>query len=147
MPLIRHGAPLASPAYTTTNMMQAGNRKAHCSQSGIRQIWTTVSVLLAGEQAQTQGEKRMEPEATTVILEETDIQELASHLRGTLLHPGDEGYDQARQVHNGMIDRHPALIVRSRDVADVIAAVNFARDHRLILAVRGGGHSGPGLGT
>jgi FAD/FMN-containing dehydrogenase len=89
----------------------------------------------------------MEREATTVTLEETDIQELASHLRGTLIHPGDEGYDQARQVHNGMIDRHPALIVRSRDVADVIAAVNFARDHRLILAVRGGGHSGPGLGT
>jgi FAD/FMN-containing dehydrogenase len=85
-----------------------------------------------------------EPSAT---LEEAAIQELASHLRGTLLRPGDDGYEQARQVHNGMIDRHPPLIARCRDVADVMAAVNFARDQQLTLAVRGGGHNGPGLGT
>jgi FAD/FMN-containing dehydrogenase len=89
----------------------------------------------------------MEQQHTPVALEETAVQELASHLRGTLLRPGDAGYEQARQVYNAMINKHPALIARCVDVADVIAAVNFARDHQLTLAVRGGGHSGPGLGT
>jgi FAD/FMN-containing dehydrogenase len=84
---------------------------------------------------------------TTVTLEETAIQELASHLRGSLLRPSDAGYEQARQVYNAMINKHPALIARCVDVADVIAAVNFARDHQVTLAVRGGGHNGPGLGT
>ena|SRR5215472_17543015 len=82
-----------------------------------------------------------------VALAETAVQELATCLRGALLHPGDVGYEQVRQVYNGMIDRHPALIVRCVDVADVIAAVNFAREHQLPLAVRGGGHNGPSLGT
>jgi FAD/FMN-containing dehydrogenase len=89
----------------------------------------------------------MKQENTTGALEETAVQELAAHLRGALLRPGDAGYEKARQVYNVMINKHPALIARGKDVADVIAAVNFARDHRLMLAVRGGGHSGPGLGT
>ena len=80
-------------------------------------------------------------------MEEPAIQELAAQLRGTLLRPGDAGYEQACKVYNGMIDKHPALIAHCVDVADVIAAVNFAREHKLTLAVRGGGHSGPGLGT
>lgn len=83
----------------------------------------------------------------TMVLEETAIQELASHLRGTLLRPSDTDYEEARQVYNGMINKHPALIARCVDAADVIAAVNYARDHQLTLAVRGGGHNGPGLGT
>jgi FAD/FMN-containing dehydrogenase len=82
-----------------------------------------------------------------VTLDETAVQAFASRMRGTLLHRGDAGYEQARQVYNGMIDKHPALIARCMDVADVIAAVNFAREQNLTLAVRGGGHSGPGLGT
>ncbi len=89
----------------------------------------------------------IEQQHTPVTLEETVVQELASHLRGILIRPGDAGYEQACQVYNGMINRHPALIARCVDVADVIAAVNFARDQRLTLAVRGGGHNGPGLGT
>ncbi len=89
----------------------------------------------------------LEQQHIPVTLEETVVQELVSHLRGALLRPGDAGYEQACQVYNGMIDRHPALIARCVDVADVIAAVNFARDQQLMLAVRGGGHSGPGLGT
>ena len=75
------------------------------------------------------------------------IQNLGAQLRGTLLRPGDAGYEQACKVYNGMIDKRPALIARCVDVADVIAAVNFAREHTMTLAVRGGGHSGPGLGT
>ncbi len=89
----------------------------------------------------------MEQQNTTVTLEETGVQDLASHLRGSLLRPSDAGYEQACRVYNGMIEKRPALIVRVKDVADVIAGVNFAREHGLTLAVRGGGHSGPGLGT
>ncbi len=86
-------------------------------------------------------------ENPTHVLEDSAIQELAASLRGAVLRPGDAGYEQAIHIYNGMIDRHPALIARCVDVADVIAAVNFAREHELTLAVRGGGHSGPGLGT
>jgi FAD/FMN-containing dehydrogenase len=72
---------------------------------------------------------------------------LAGVLRGELIAPGDEGYDEARSVHNGMIDRRPAAIARCANVADVIATVNFAREEGLDLSVRGGGHSVPGFGT
>ncbi|GAB3232847.1 FAD-binding oxidoreductase [Hymenobacter seoulensis] len=67
-------------------------------------------------------------------------------VRGQILRPHDAQYDAARQVYNGMIDKHPALIVRCADVADVIAAVNYARTEHLLLAIKGGGHSGAGLG-
>src|SRR5512142_1578793 len=75
-----------------------------------------------------------------------NVQAFQSQLRGKLLQPGDAEYEQARQVYNAMIDRHPAWIARCVDAADVIASVNFARENRVTLAVRGGGHSGPGLG-
>ena len=68
-------------------------------------------------------------------------------LRGQLTRPEDPDYEAARRVYNGMIDRYPRLISRCADVADVIAAVNFARDNELLLAIRGGAHNGPGLGT
>ena len=61
--------------------------------------------------------------------------------RGRLLAPHDDGYDEARVVHNGLIDRRPGLIVRCSGTADVIDAVNLARERRLLTAVRGGGHS------
>ena len=80
-------------------------------------------------------------------LSDVAVQELGGLLRGELIRPGADGYEAARKVYNGMIDRRPALIARCADVADVVAAVNFARTHELTLAVRGGGHNGPGLGT
>ncbi len=89
----------------------------------------------------------MEQQTTPVALKETALQELVSRMRGELLRPSDAGYEQAIRVYNGMIEKRPALVARCVDVADVIAAVNFAREHELTLAVRGGGHSGPGLGT
>src|SRR6188474_1291648 len=68
-------------------------------------------------------------------------------LRGRLIQPGDLDYDGARALYNGMIDKRPRLIARCVDTADVITAVNFARDQRLLVAIRGGGHNGPGLGS
>src|SRR5437899_6761725 len=73
--------------------------------------------------------------------------DLAESLRGDLLGPDHEAYEEARQVYNGMIDRRPRLIARCVDVADVIAAVNFARDNEILLSVRGGGHNAGGLGV
>jgi hypothetical protein len=82
-----------------------------------------------------------------VMLNEKAVEGLRAQLRGEIIQPGDEGYDEARKVYNGMIDKHPALIARCADVADVIYAVNFGRENDLTVAVRGGGHNGPGLGV
>lgn len=80
-------------------------------------------------------------------LAEADTRQFGERLRGTLIEPGHPDYDEARRVYNGMIDRHPRLIARCADIADVISAVNFAREHGLVVAVRGGGHNAAGLGT
>lgn len=73
--------------------------------------------------------------------------ELRGVVRGEVVSPGDDGYDEARKVHNGMIDRRPAVIVRAAHAGDVMQTVRYARDNNLALSVRGGGHSGPGFGT
>src|SRR5919198_6081615 len=70
---------------------------------------------------------------------------LEASFRGELVRPGDAGYDEHRKVWNGSIDRSPALIARCAGVADVRAAIGFARESGLPVAVRGGGHSFPGL--
>ena len=75
------------------------------------------------------------------IIESAAVQSFADGLRGRLVQPGDGGYDEARRVWNGMIDRRPALIARCAGPADVMAAVRFARDHRLLVSVKGGGHN------
>jgi FAD/FMN-containing dehydrogenase len=75
------------------------------------------------------------------------LAQLQSQLRGRSFQPGDPGYDEARAVYNGMIDKRPALVVQCHDIADVIAGVNAARTAGIDLAVRGGGHNGAGLGT
>src|SRR3954469_2982383 len=73
--------------------------------------------------------------------------EFRATFRGELIEPGDPGYDDARAVYNGMIDRQPRVIARCMDAADVIAAVNLARDSGTLLTVRGGGHNAGGLGV
>ena len=75
------------------------------------------------------------------------VDQFRSMLRGELIQPGDAAYEEARKVHNAMIDRRPRLIARCADVADVISAVNFARENDLVLSVRGGGHGVPGFAT
>ena len=81
------------------------------------------------------------------MVEETAIEELKSSLRGPVLQSGDKGYDEARKIWNGMIDKRPALIARCAGAADVVNSVNFARTKSLLIAVRGGGHSFPGHST
>ena len=75
------------------------------------------------------------------------VADLKAQLRGQLIEATDPAYEEARALYNGMIDKRPLAIARCVDVTDVIAAVNFARDNRLPLAIRGGGHNGPGLGS
>src|SRR5918992_1159361 len=78
-------------------------------------------------------------------LEVSAMEALASTLRGELIRPGDQTYNEHRGVWNGSINRHPALIARCAGVADVVEAVRFARSYGLLVAVRSGGHSYPGL--
>jgi FAD/FMN-containing dehydrogenase len=72
---------------------------------------------------------------------------LKQNLRGAVIEPSDPNYEEARALYNGMIDKRPRIIARCADVADVIAAVNFGRDNDLLIAIRGGGHNGPGLAS
>jgi FAD/FMN-containing dehydrogenase len=75
------------------------------------------------------------------------IDQLREQVRAPIITSEDPGYDEARAVHNGMFDRHPRVIIRAEQVADVVAGVAFARDAGLDLSVRGGGHSAPGFGS
>ena len=79
--------------------------------------------------------------AAEPTLDEEAIAALRDQLRGPLLTPDDPGYDEARAVRNGLIDRHPALIARCSGTADVVACVNVARERGLLLSVRGGAHN------
>ena len=82
-----------------------------------------------------------------VTLAKSAVEELRDSLRGALLLPGQPGYDEARRVLNGSIDKHPALVVQPSGPADVRTAVDFARAHGLLLAVKCGGHSYAGKST
>jgi FAD/FMN-containing dehydrogenase len=78
---------------------------------------------------------------------EKTIQTLTGTLRGRLIQKGAADYDAARALYNGMIDKRPRLIARCVDAADVMTAVHFGRNEGLLVAIRGGGHNGPGLGS
>ncbi len=81
------------------------------------------------------------------IINEEKINRLAAKFQGQVIRPGDANYDEVRAVWNGMIDRYPALIARCANTADVVSAVNFARENDMRVAVRGGGHNVAGLAT
>ncbi|CAN5335593.1 FAD-binding oxidoreductase [soil metagenome] len=74
------------------------------------------------------------------------VEELAVKIRGEIILPANAGYEDARKVYNAMINKRPAIILKCADVADVILGVNFGRENNLLVAVRGGGHNGGGLG-
>lgn len=78
---------------------------------------------------------------------EAPYDELKLQLRGGFIRPSDPGYDEARKVYNGMIDRYPAAIAECVDASDVASCVRFAAEHGIDLAVRGGGHNAGGLGV
>jgi FAD/FMN-containing dehydrogenase len=82
-----------------------------------------------------------------ITLEPAAIAALRGRMRGPLLEPGQGGYEESRTVWNAMIDRRPALVARCLGVADVIACVEFAREHELLLCIKGGGHNIAGLAT
>jgi hypothetical protein len=82
-----------------------------------------------------------------IMLSEKTIEKFKTDLRGLLIQPNDEGYEEARKLYNGMIDKRPRLIARCTDVTDIKTAVRFGRENDLLTAIRGGGHNGPGLGS
>jgi FAD/FMN-containing dehydrogenase len=77
----------------------------------------------------------------SMALETERIEAFSETLSGTLLQPEDPFYEEARRVHNGLIDKRPALIARCRGTADVVEAIRFAREAGLEISVRGGGHN------
>src|SRR3974377_362569 len=81
------------------------------------------------------------------MLNSTTIDKFKAGLRGELIQRSDPEHEEARKLYNGMMDKRPLLMARCADVADVLSAVRFAREHDLLTAVRGGGHNGPGLGS
>ena len=85
--------------------------------------------------------------ATSTQLDSESIDQFAASFRGPVIRPGDPDYDHVRKVRNGLIDRFPAVIARCHGTADVVTAVNFARERGLDLSVRGGGHNVAGLAT
>src|SRR5271165_6298957 len=81
------------------------------------------------------------------VMNDEVIAKFAQGLRGPVIGRNHPEYEEARKLYNAMIDKRPLLIARCVDVADVIAVVNFGRDNGLLIAIRGGGHNGPGLAS
>src|SRR5439155_15634717 len=114
-------------------------------------VWMAFAGQVAGRSQDALRTSMEDLRMTTVELKTLDgnqkrvpaevIDGLRAGLRGTLCLPGEPGYDTARTIWNAMIDRRPAAIVRAAGAADVMLAVKMARDHQLLLAVRGGGHN------
>ncbi len=77
----------------------------------------------------------------TETLDAEALEGFVTGVRGSVLQPEDQGYDDARAIWNGLIDRRPALIVQCSGAADVVDAVNFAREQGLLLSIKGGGHN------
>ncbi|MDH3605311.1 MAG: FAD-dependent oxidoreductase, partial [Candidatus Tectomicrobia bacterium] len=84
---------------------------------------------------------------TDIQLDEAVVDTFRANLHGALICPEDATYEQARKVWNGMIDKRPAMVARCTGVADVVAAVNFARTHDLLVAIRCGTHNAAGHAT
>ena len=105
--------------------------------------WRTLLSGPLGPHTTYTGEHLMTATTSLIEIARRDLADLNDSIVG----PGDPDYDAARAVHNGMIDRHPALIVRCGSGDDVGRCIAFARAHEAPIAVRGGGHNGGGLGV
>src|SRR5215469_5079430 len=93
------------------------------------------------------GTKAISGEGAMGVMSKPTISELRDQVRAPVITAGDPGYDEARAVHNGTVNKHPEVVIQAEQVADVVAGVNFARESGRELAIRGGGHSAPGFGT
>jgi FAD/FMN-containing dehydrogenase len=109
------------------------DRRAY-SIANARSIFRAISFSLGGA-------------LTEATMQSETVVELPQNFRARLIQRADSDYDEARKLFNAMIDKRPLMIARCVDVSDVVAAVDFGRKHGLRVAVRGGGHNGPGLGS
>jgi FAD/FMN-containing dehydrogenase len=114
---------------------------AAASVSAVRGAWAVTGTDTVADLAAVTGDGR------EITLKGTDIRDLAARMRGKLLLAGNDGYDRARLVLNPSFDKHPALIAQPTGAADVEAAVKFAREYNLLVAVKCGGHSHSGQST
>src|ERR1039458_10665818 len=124
-------------AHSCSGVTQRRPGRRHRSLA-IQRVVTT-EVMPATENGRTKVDSHLQALSSgTVPVSDSDIGALRGALRGSVLLPGEPGYDAARAIWNAMIDRHPGMIVQALGAADVIRAVNFAREHGVALAVRGG---------
>jgi FAD/FMN-containing dehydrogenase len=119
------------------------NRRQFCRSAAAAGVAATYPWSILAAEANT-NISAISLDGDDIDLERAAIRELADQLEGPLLLAKDPQYDAARRVWNGMHDRHPALIAQCLGSGDVRHTIDFAREHRLLTAVRGGGHSWPG---
>jgi FAD/FMN-containing dehydrogenase len=124
-------------------------RRDFCGMSlaGAASLLPAGRLVLAADDAPGADVHAVKLSGAETTIERAAVRDFRASLKGTLLTADDADYESARHVWNGMIDKHPALIARCADTADVVRAVTFARERELLLAVRGGGHSFPGHST
>ena len=142
MPVL-HSLAYRAPARIISRRQVLGVAATVAALLPARGLWADVS----GSSAVPSQVAAVSGEGTPVMLTGAEVKELRAALGGKLLLAQDAGYDQARRVWNGSIDRHPALIARCESHEDVVHAVQFANTHSLLTAVRGGGHSISGQST
>src|SRR2546427_7090407 len=106
--------------------------------------WGSTTFPAARSASRWRGWRRRRPRSGHALAPSSALQD---RITGEVILPGGQEYEQARRVWNAIADRRPALIVRPSSVDDVIAAIRFAREHQLVVAVRGGGHSVAGFST
>ena len=123
-------------------------RRTFCQATiGTAALAAPLSRLFAGAKSTLSDIKAIKLSGEPVVIGKAALNELSRSLHGQLIVAQSSEYDAARRVWNRMIDKRPAMIVRCVDAADVSSAITFAREKELLLAVRGGGHSFPGLST
>jgi len=134
------------PLDTTTVLQRKGeimNRRQFCRSAATASVAAAYPAVLLAANAET-NIAAISLDGKQIELERAAVRELGKSLTGPVLLAGDPDYDGARRIWNGMIDKRPALIARCQTNEDVSRAVAFARDHKLLTAVKGGGHSWPG---